>query len=202
MISSGGKPRRIHWGGSSVKGYTLKATQVPGGDTGKTVISPLMSGDSVDTADTGYHSALLCDIGEAPSPATSTPSSSPSSSPSSNRSRLDLDVSNIDPTVAEPEKPINKREASKTTLTGKSVSAEVNTQDTSDLSRGATPKSSIALRTRSRLGDTRRKETSELLVERELSICSTTAESATSINSFTTNEDNGGATGEVYEKYT
>ena len=177
----------------------MKATQEPRGDMGHTMISPLVSGDSASTVDTGYHSALLCEIEEAPSPATSTPTSSPSSSPASNRSRLDLDLSSIDPSVAVSEKPKNKREATKDTLTGKSVKA--NTQDTSDLSRGATPKSSVALRTRSRLGDNRRKETSEL-VNRDLSICSTTVESATSMSSSILNEDSTVATGEVYEKYT
>merc|ERR1711895_428861 len=164
-------------------------------------MGPLVTGTSASEVDTGYQSALLSEIEEASSPATSTPTSSPSSSPASNRSRADLDLSSIDPSVAVSEKPKNKREVKKDTLTGKSV--QDNTRDTSDLSRVETPKSSVALRTRSRLGlgETRRKETFEL-VNRDLSICSTTVESATSLSSSLFNDDSTVATGEVCEKFT
>merc|ERR1711895_236974 len=164
-------------------------------------MGPLVTGTSASEIDTGYQSTLLNEIEEVSSPATSTPTSSPSSSPASNRSREDLDLSSIDPSVSVPEKPKNKKEGKKDTLAGKSV--QNNTRDTSDLSRVETPKSSVALRTRSRLGlgETRRKETFEL-VNRDLSICSTTVESATSLSSSLFNDDSTIATGEVCEKFT
>ena len=163
-----------------------------------------MLGDKEEPGDTGYHSALMCDIENVPSPATSTPSSTPSP----NRSRednfrvselQDTDVSVIDSSVADTEKPESKRESKSATLTGKSVVEGA--QDTSDLSRDDAPKSNVAQRTRSKIGEKRRKETSELLENRDTSICSTMAESGASMSSFTTNEENTWVNELVYKSF-
>ena len=138
------------------------------------------------------------------SPATSTPSSTPS--PTRCRDDMlkdselqDSDMSIIDSSMADTEKPGDEKKEEldeKTTLDGKSVEKEA--QDASDSSweekkeeeRKEAPKSSVAQRTRSKIGEKRKKETSLFLGDGDISIDSMLVESGTPMDSVTLNEEN------------
>ena len=107
-------------------------------------------------------------------------------------------MSVIDSSVADIEKPkdIKKEEVdNKATLDGKSVEKEA--QDASDSSweeekegeEKEAPKSSVAQRTRSKIGEKRKKETSLFLGDGDLSIDSMLVEPDNQMDSITMNED-------------